>query len=355
MKRKTKQFLLCALAIAMCLCLAACAQTTATPSAAQTRTVKDSKGTDIAIPLNVVRVCPRIGAFSQITSMLGAPEKIVASITTLSATFKKVFPTFGNKAGKDSSNIEDIIASGAQVAYGPNYSDDQITQLNKAGIAVVRMDVFSTVEQMKACVTTIGSILGGGAVDKAKAFNTYYDGNIAYVSNITKNLKTENKVRILALYYSAGAFTTINASDICSEYIKAAGGINVAAEFQGTKSTTGSTSMTVNAEQIVAWKPDLIITMTKDGKDAILKDASLKTLAAVKSGKVYVIPEGTYPWSVRSGEGAMMPLWVGKIMYPELFGDLNMEQKVKEFFKTFYNYDLSAEELVAILKTDINK
>ena len=351
-----KRRLAFALALLLCLSLAACAQNApVTATSAQTRAVKDSNGTEIMIPLSVERVCPRIGAFSQITAMLGAPEKIVASVTTMSDTFKKVFPTFGNKAGKDSSNIEDIIASGAQVVYGPNYSDDQVAQLNKAGIAVVRMNNFANVKQMKDCVTIIGSILGGKAVEKAAAFNSYYDANVAYVSDITKNVKAESKIKVLALYYSAGAYTTINSTDICSEYIKAAGGVNVAEGFQGAKNAAGATSMTVNAEQIVAYKPDIIITMNKDGKDAILKDEGLKTMAAVKAKKVYVIPEGTYPWSVRSGEGALMPLWLGKVMYPDLFKDLSMEQKVKEFFKTFYGYDLSENELSAILKTAENK
>jgi len=355
MKGRMTKFFIFALALLMCLSLTACAQSAATPSAAPTRTVKDSSGADIAIPMTVDRVCPRIGAFSQMTAMLGEADKIVASITGLSETFKKVFPDFGNKAGKDSSNIEDIIASRAQVVFGPNYSDDQVAQLNKVGIAVVRMNNFATVEQMKGCVTTIGNILGGDAVDRAKAFNEYYDGNITYVKNVTKDVNDADKVKILSLYYSGGVFTTINATDICSEYIKAAGGINVAAEFQGDKNAPGGQTMAVNAEQVVAWKPDIIITMTKDGKDAILKDEGLKTLEAVKSGKVYVIPEGTYPWSVRSGEGAMMPLWLGKVMYPDLFKSMSMEDKTKEFFKTFYNYELSAQELTQILRTDLNK
>ena len=38
-----------------------------------------------------------------------------------------------------------------------------------------------------------------------------------------------------------------------------------------------------------------------------------------------------------------------KILYSELFADLNLEAKVREFYAKFYDYDLSEDELELIL------
>jgi len=53
-----------------------------------------------------------------------------------------------------------------------------------------------------------------------------------------------------------------------------------------------------------------------------------------------------------SGEGSMLPLWLGTQMYPELFSDVDMENLVNEFFNHWYNYDISAQEIQNTLSGD---
>lgn len=133
--------------------------------------------------------------------------------------------------------------------------------------------------------------------------------------------------------------------------IVAAGAINVAADYAGTSSGSG-TSLTVNAEPIVEWNPQYIIAMNSTARDAILADAALANAAAVKNGNVFTCPTGLYLWSVRSGEGAMMTPWLGTHFYPDLFSDVGMVQVVQDFYKTYYNYDLSDSDAQAIVNPD---
>ena len=90
--------------------------------------------------------------------------------------------------------------------------------------------------------------------------------------------------------------------------------------------------------------------MTNEAKNQMLNDPALATVPAIQNNKVFVSPTGTYPWEVRSAEGALMPFFLGKIMYPDLFADINLEEKTKEFYKTFYNYELTYTEVQDILK-----
>ncbi|MEN6328227.1 MAG: hypothetical protein ABFD18_18725 [Syntrophomonas sp.] len=40
-------------------------------------------------------------------------------------------------------------------------------------------------------------------------------------------------------------------------------------------------------------------------------------------------------------------------MYPDIFNDLDMSAKVKDFYETFYGYNIQPDEIKAILNGDI--
>lgn len=311
---------------------------TTTPT---TRIVKDKDGNSIEIPYNVERVAPQIGAMAHMTALLGYADKIVcAADANLNDTFRKIFPGYvkSNPKGLSTSNVEDVIASKAQVLYGPITDNATIAKYKAAGIAVVPINTFSTVEQMKDNIRKIAEILGGDAPVKAEAFCKYYDEKITYCTDNTKDLA---KVKILSLSYNAGAMSTINSTDICSVYMTAAGGTNVAGDLKVISS--------ISSENIIQWNPEVIITMNASSKATILSEPALQTVSAVKNGRVYVIPWGTYLWSVRSAEGAMMPLWLAKITHGDSLKDLDMNAVVKDYYNRFYNYKVSDEEISAIL------
>ena len=84
-----------------------------------TRTVTID-GTDYEIPAEVDKVAPTIGALAQITMMLSPTEGKIAATSTsqISDEFNAVLPAYakGNSQGYDTSDVEQVIASGAQVA-----------------------------------------------------------------------------------------------------------------------------------------------------------------------------------------------------------------------------------------------
>jgi iron complex transport system substrate-binding protein len=108
-------------------------------------------------------------------------------------------------------------------------------------------------------------------------------------------------------------------------------------------------SAIADAETIVGWNPDHIIATNRQARDAIMADPALATVAAVRNAHVAVCPSGIFLWSVRSGEGAMMPLWLGTILHPELFADIDMRAVVRDFFRDFYRYEAPDEEIERIL------
>jgi iron complex transport system substrate-binding protein len=323
--------------------------------AAGTRFVKDSEGGLVEIPTDVTKAAPLIGAFAQMTEMLTAGSgKISAAATNnISDYFKQVFPDYvkSNPNNYNSSAIEDLIASGTQVVYGPDsfFSDDQKRQLASANIAYVAINHIQNVDGMCESFGIIGSILGPEEEKREADFVSYYRGNIDLAKSRTGGV--ENKLRFLSLFYSADTYNTINGKDICNEYIEAAGGVNMAKDYMPK---TGGNSLIVDAEQIVAWNPQFIMTSNQSGREKVLTDPALAEVDAVKNRRVHVTPYGVYLWSVRSGEGSMLPLWLGKAMYPDMFPDIDMTSVVKNFFNKYYNYDIAPEEIDKVLAGDAN-
>lgn len=149
----------------------------------------------------------------------------------------------------------------------------------------------------------------------------------------------------MVLNFNSGNFTTITTKDIGAEYIKIAGGINLSSQ---DNETDFKISKIINEEQIIILNPDIIITNSREGKEKILKNPPFSNVKAVKNGAVYVVPSGVYLWSVRSAEGALQPLWLAKIFYPEIFTELILEDEVKKF----YRYKLSDKETKEILNPE---
>lgn len=361
----------CALAFSCVGTLAACSSTSgssttssSTEATATADTSSDTRtvtvdGTGYTIPSEVTKVAPTIGALAQVTMMLSPTEGKVAAASTsqISDQFKEVLSAYsqGNPNNYDSSDVEQIIQSGAQVAYGPSstFSDEQKQQLSNAGVTFIPMDNLTTVDGICDTTLAIGQILGGDSVQRAQDFVDYWKANTEDAQNRTANLSDDQKPTVLNLSYSNGAYTTEAGASLISSYIEAAGGVSLSKDYtsstQGGGGGKGKGGATVDEEQIVTWNPDYIITYSADATQAVLGDAALADVTAVKEGHVYTSPKGLYLWSVRSGEGAMMAQWLGTKINPDLFSDVDMTQMVKDFFKNYYNYDLSDNDAQAVL------
>ena len=242
-----------------------------------------------------------------------------------------------NQSGMLGSSVETLIASNTQVVFGPvgmMFDENAKKQLETAGIAVVKIDKFATTEQIKQSLLLIAAIFGDESVKRAKEFNKYFDENVNFVRNRTA--KIAPKKRVLVLNFNSGNFSTISSFDIGTEYIAIAGGVNLSSKLN---EKDFKLSKTLNEEQVLIFNPDTIITNSRESAEVILKTPAFQGLKAIKEKQVFVVPSGVYLWSVRSAEGAMQPLWLAKTLYPNEFKDLNLEQKTREFYKKFYNYE----------------
>lgn len=317
------------------------------------RVITDAFGHSIKLPEKVDRVSTT-GALNQIVLMVGGGEKIVATQDALKKSFFatvypriKEVPSAYSGAGSGTMNVETVLAQKPQVVFS-SVDEDKRDQIESTGIAMVGVKLVTT-DDMKNTVRLVGEVLGDGSEEKAEEFVKYYDGNINYVKEKTKSAD-KIKVFVASGKGSKGSISTIPDKDIDTEYINAAGGVNIVSKYISTGPTSGTVSE--DFEFLMKEQPDVIIANSKDTYDYIIdksNQSQWQDLDAVKNNRVYLNPKGTYLWSVRSAEGALQPLWLGKILHPDLFQDLDAKEKVKEFYKTNYSYELSDDEIDGIL------
>lgn len=356
----------CALALAMVGCAGG-----GSGQSSSTRTVTAADGTQVEIPAQVTKVAPTIGALAEVTMIVSKGDPVISAAATqqIGDKFKQYFPRYseGNPNDYSAQSVEDLIASGTQVVFGISsmYSDDQLDQLKQAGIAFVPINSVSTVDELCDATELIGEILGGDYQQQAQKFSTYWKQQLSDAQNATASVSS--KQTILEAMYNSGSFTTVNSSDIMNEYFEAAGLTNVAADLQkssagsngqssgsngqnsGNKGSGGAQGIAIDAESIAQMNPEWIITNSQEGKEALMSNPALSKVKAIANNHVLVSPQGAYLWIVRSGEGAMVPMWLVSQVYPGLAGDYDAKTAVKDFFKEYYSYDLDDAAVEGIL------
>ncbi len=109
----------------------------------------------------------------------------------------------------------------------------------------------------------------------------------------------------------------------------------------------------VPVEQVLVWNPEYIFCLGKGTQSpyrTVLKSSLWRNIKAVEDQKVFFIPEEPYPWfdmppSVNRIAGL---IWFSEVFYqqsPEI-----TRQKIEEFYRLFYRYDLTNKEYSGLFK-----
>ena len=253
---------------------------------------------------------------------------------------KKMFPNLGDRKTftRDDATVENVAAidPGMVVIDVP----DTVTALREAGIPTAYVSVTSP-ETIIQAIEIIGEALGGDAATVASDYADYYNGVISEMSAKSKDVADADKPRVL---YLRNETKTIGEGSMPDNWITTLGGVNVGAEL-GAKGGAGSD---VTTEAIIGADPDIIICEKADLQATLTSDPQYADMTAVKNGAVYVAPLGTAVWSMGTAEAPLMLYWASQYINPDLYQGIDVDQKTAEFFKQFYNYDLSQAELDTI-------
>ncbi|SHK02242.1 ABC transporter substrate-binding protein [Paramaledivibacter caminithermalis] len=319
----------------------------------------DQNGREVILPEKIDNVVMTALPLPSIYALTGeAVDKIVgmhpgAKSAIENSIMGKMTPELVNKEtgfieGTD-LNIEEVLKLKPDIAfYWGSYTNQQ-EQWEKAGIPAIAVKTQGggdALETLSSWLKILGKVFNKES--RVDEVIKYGEKTLADIQSKTDGIPVEEKAKALILFkHSESEIVVPGKGHYGQFWIEATGGYNVAREINVTAN--------VNMEQVYKWNPQIIFissfteTMPQDLYDNNIEGQDWSKVDAVKNKRVYKIPVGVYRWYPPSGDVPLMMKWMAKHQYPELFEELDMKEETKQYYKTFYNYELRDDDVEGIL------
>ncbi len=329
-------------------------------SQSATRTIVDQVGNTVHLPEKIERVViasvwPLASVYCQMfgtDKLVGLDPAIVSAAEN--SMLIKIAPDIGtietgfSKNG--SLNAEELLALDPDVVLYSSGVTEDYNVATQAGIPAVGFSLsikdYNAVETIHTWIEQLAAVMGIDPGDNS-AYLEYGRRIQQLVAERIATVPEEERPQAMFIHRYDNATLAVPGSGTWADYwITASGARNVAAENTGTPS--------VSIEQIYSWNPERIYitnfndALPQDLYGNVLGGHDWSSVAAVQEQQVKKVPLGIYRWYVTNTDSPLMLLWMAKQHHPELFADIDLDKTVADFYKEFYNLDLTAEDIQSI-------
>ncbi len=378
-----KRSLIVFLAAVLWVCLTACGKTAVQDAGHEggageqlkTRVVTDVWNRQGEIPYEVKSIiclgsmAPRMGAYlDAVDMMIGAEDRDIEQMSVrydYSPVYHdqlKQLPSVGPGGGSGENNgyVEQIIELSPDVILaGFDEAGAQELQL-KTGIPVVSVRYRTQgfldegfYRAMRVFAQTVGR------EERCEEVLAYLDGCREDLAARTRDVSHEEKLKAYTgavtfngrhgfafTYVNFPPFTAVNAQNVADELLESQTGDAAKAAKETGKAYIGSDGFEVDLEQIILWDPDIIF-LDPGNMDLVNEEYKnnrdfFQSLRAVREGKIYTMPSAN-----AAGPNITYLLinayYAGKVLYPERFGDVELEEKAAEIMEQMLGADFFEE------------
>ncbi len=320
-------------------------------SPAAARSITDAAGRVVEIPDRVERVLAAGPPASVLVYVL-APEKLAGWVREPKEEEKafllpavRDLPVFGQLTGKGgTANIEAVLAAKPDIiidvgTVNPTYASLADKVQAQTGIPYVLVD--GAFARSATTLRETGAMLG--VPERAEALAAYADEKLAALEKGLAGIPVEKRPSV---YFGRGAegLETGLSGSINMEILEAVGARNAAA-------AAGKGGLTqVSLEQVLSWKPDVILASSPAFAKAVKDDPLWQGLDAVKAGRIHVAPALPFGWiDAPPGINRLIGIaWLEHTLYPDAF-PAALDEEVRGFFKLFYQVEPSEAQLETLL------
>jgi iron complex transport system substrate-binding protein len=256
----------------------------------------------------------------------------------------RALPAYGRLTGRGgTANVEAVLAAKPDLivdsgSLGPTYASLADKVQAQTGIPYILLD--GSLANTPEAYRQLGAALGRQADADARAADA--EALAGAVARAVAPIPEDRRPRV---YYARGprGLETGFAGSINTELVEAAGGRNVAEDG-------GSRLGNVSPEQVLAWDPDVIVTLDPAFAAALRADPLWRDIRAVRTGRIYVAPLQPFPWfDAPPGVNRLIGLrWLAGLLHPDLFPTA-MPEVVRDFYHRFYHVELDAGRAAALL------
>ncbi len=361
MKTKKSSLRIIPLILLLCaaLLLAACGKSSDDSSGA-TRKFTDSTGRTVTIPETVTKIAVS-GPLTQVYVLPLCPEMMVGFASEFSedasAYIPKKYldlPQLGQLyGGKGEMDLEALIAADPDVVIDVGEAKDTIVEdmdslTEQTGIPFVHID--ATVETAPEAYRKLGELTG--KTDKAEELAKWCEKTYKTVSDMMKKVEADHNKKTM-LYCLGDAGVNVIAKDSFHGETINLLATNVAVIKDVVPSGDGNE---IDIEQIMNWDPEVIVFSPDSIYDTVGKDSSWSGVTAIRTGNYYKVPSGPYGWlsSPPSVQRYLGLIWLGELLYPD-YTEYDLKAEVKDYYKLFYDCDLTDEMYEDLVKDALPK
>jgi iron complex transport system substrate-binding protein len=329
--------------------------------APKTRTVVDQVGNVVELPEKIERVV--ISSAWPLASVyclyMGSADKLVgvdpaiisaAKDSTLARIAPEIvdIPSDFIKGGV--MNAEELAALKPDVVLYSTGTPEDFEIAQKAGVPAVAFSLsiadYNAIETIYTWIDLLAEVMQEN-FDREKLV-AYGDEIQEMVASRLTALKDDQKPRSMFVHLHDEATLGVPGSNSWADYwLTASGGINIAAD-------AGTGTLNPSMEEIYQWNPEIIFvtnfntSQPEDFYSNSIGNRDWSNINAVQNQKVIKMPLGIYRWYVCNSDSPLVLLWMAKQQQPELFTDIDMDQTIKDYYKEFYNLELTEADVQSI-------
>ena len=313
----------------------------ATPAAAQTRTITDMARRHVTLPARISRVVT-LGSLPVLNSFVYAMAEAATLINGLADfarphwKFQSLFaPQIATLPAMQlptrEPNVEAILLAKPDIIL--TMQRESVDILASRGIPVVFL-AWRKPDDVKSCMTVLGKVFA--KPERATAYNAYFDQTLARVATAVQGAQ-----RPRVLYLQPDTLTQPRL--IAEWWIPAAGAISVSDDGR----TAESRSFTL--EQVVLWDPDILIVADARDIATVNTHPVLKRLKSARAGRILVVPTGAHTWSNRTAEQPLTVLWAASQFHPDRMRDIDLAAETHRFYREIFATPLTDAQVAEIL------
>jgi iron complex transport system substrate-binding protein len=189
-----------------------------------------------------------------------------------------------------------------------------------------------------ATLRSVGAAIGTS--ERAETLAGYAEALLDEVQRKTAKIPVAERPSIYVARGPKGLETAV-AGSIGSEVVDLVGARNVVGQ-----ETAPRTIVDVSPEQILAWQPEVILTIDRRFHRAVRTDPLWREVKAVQAGSVHFVPDLPFSWldNPPAANRLIGLLWLAKLLYPAAFPQ-DIRAEASRFYGLFYQQEPSDAQL----------
>lgn len=327
----------------------------------ETRTITDHAGNEVVLPKEIKRVViDQVPILSTYMAYHGgeAPYivgyagslKQVAEKTVLKDIAPELMDADETVHGQSDLNIEEIVKLKPDVIFYNATNKDRYEALSKSGIPCVGFATIGTLGQADP-IDRYGQWLKlledvFGEEGKTDDFLAAGEKIVKDVEERIATVDQKDRPNGMILWkYNEGVPMVAGKGTFGDFWLKRIGVSNVFEDAKGYAKVNVEEIYKQDPQVLYLDGPGLLNMTTSDVFENKVEGFDFSNMDAVKNKKVYNSKLGMWNWLTPNPDAPLVYAWLANVTFPEAFDDYDLKGEIKDYYKTWYKYDLTDDQV----------